>query len=702
MMQRNYTRHWCSGLLLLWLLAVSAQTMAVLTQQQKLLDTGGDTGARFGADSAISGNTAVIGAPYEGAYKGAAIVFEKNAQGQWQQVAKLTASDGATNDYFGWQVAISGNVVVVGNNGTDVEKAHIFIKPAGGWGDMTETAVLRSSDYSATQTQRFGAAVAMENDIIVVGAPSRTTIKGAVYLFTKPATGWADVGDETALFVASDGADGDQMGKSLAIDGDVVVAGAPTADSDTGSGNGNVGAVYLFEKTGADWSAGYTDNKIVAGDDLENGNFGHALDISGETLVVGKEGIGQPGRVFLFEKPVTGWADTNSPTAVLSSSGDRSSFGGVLAVGNGQVMASDTTQLVTGQSQGVVYVFDKPVSGWQTTATPDIELTASDAGFGDFFGSSLAKENDTLLIGAEGDDVGGNADQGSVYVFAPPPPNSPEIVLAANGNNIENDGREPSASDGTDVGVVEVQHAGAVITFTVTNTGSDVLNLGAITLDYPVSGGTTNQDIYLNPPASSVLAVGENTSFLVIVAPKSVGLHSAIVNIPSNDSDENPFRIKVQGTGGPGLRVVMTGKYGTVSSGDGGISCSETIVNCHQAYDLDESVTLQVVPDAGATLSPIIWGDDCSGVVGNSCDLVMDDTKNVTADFTCMNLQLNAIVVGSNSWDCTALETITGFWVPGPAAGITNEAVLKAVDHIVLGKGTKVLKGGVLRVVMVP
>ena len=701
-MTRDYIRHWCGGLLLLWLLAVSAQTMAVLTQQQKLLDTGGDAGDRFGEDSAISGNTAVVGAPYDGSYTGAAIIFEKNAQGQWEQVAKLTASDGAANDYFGSQVAISGDVVVVGHNGTDIEKAFVFVKPVGGWSNMTETAVLRSSDYSPTQTQYFGAAVAMENDTIVVGAPGRTSFQGAVYLFIRPATGWAVVGDETAMFVASDGANGDQLGKTLAIDGNVVVAGAPSADSDTGSGNSNVGKIYLFEKTGANWPEGYTETKIVAGDDLENGNFGHALDISGETVAVGKEGVGQPGKVFLFEKPVTGWTDTNSPTAVLSTSGDRSSFGGVLAMGNGQVMASDTTQLVNGQSQGVVYVFDRPMSGWTTTAAPDSELTAPDAGFGDFFGASLAMENDTLLIGAAGDDVGGNTDQGSVYVFAPPPPNSPEIVVAANGNNIENDGREPSVDDGTDVGVVEAQHTGAVITFTLTNTGSDVLNLGTITLDYPVSGSTTNQDIYLNLPASSVLAVGESTSFLVIVAPKSVGLHSAIVNIPSNDSDENPFRIKVQGTGGPGLTVVMTGKYGTVSSGDGGISCSETIVNCHQAYDLGEQVMLQVVPDAGATLSPITWGGDCSGAVGNSCDLVMDDGRNVTADFTCMNLKLDAIVVGSNSWDCTALETITGFWVPGPAAGITNEAVLKAADHIVLGKGTKVLKGGVLRVVIVP
>ncbi|WP_456406474.1 choice-of-anchor D domain-containing protein [Thiolapillus sp.] len=701
MIHTHYLRNWCSGLLLLCLLAVSSNGLAALTQQHKLLDSGGSAGDRFGTDAALSGSTAVVGAPENTNGKGAAIVFEKNAQGEWAQVAILTASDGAEGDAFGWRVAASGDVVVVGTNGLDVEKAYVFVKPSAGWADMTETVALQASDYSSGQRQNFGASVAVENDDIVVGAPGRDSFKGAVYLYTRPATGWADAGDEAVVFVASDGANGDQLGKSLAIDSGMVVAGARNADSDTGSGLVNVGAVYLFEKTGVNWPDGYTDVKLVSGDDLEkNGHFGHALDVDGDTVVVGKEGTGQQGRVYVFEKPATGWVDATPPKAVLSQS-DRDSFGGVVAVLGGLVMASDTTQRVNGNLQGVVYLYEKPATGWQTTSIPDSELTASDPGFGDFFGSSLAMENDIALIGAMGDDIDTKSDQGSVYVFAPPLPDSPEIVVSANGNNIENDGRSPSAADGTDVGVVEANHAGIVITFTVTNTGSDVLNLGDVFLEYPVSG-TTSQDIYLNPPASKVLAVGENTTFLVIVAPKSVGLHSAVVNIPSNDADESLFRVAVQGTGGPGLTVALTGKYGTVTSDKGGIACSHETVNCHEAYDLNEQIVLEVAPDSGATLSPIAWGGDCAGATGDTCDLLMDDTKNVSVDFTCVNLKLSAIVVRNESWDCVGIETAAGFWVPAPAAGITNEAVLRASDHVILGRETRVMKGGVLGVQVTP
>jgi hypothetical protein len=696
----HYLRNWCSGLLLLWTLAVSSSGLAVPTQQQKLLDSGGSAGDRFGTDVALSDGIAVVGAPEESNAKGAAIVFEKNAQDEWVQVAILTASDGSAGDTFGWRVAVSGDVVAVGSNGVDMEKAYVFVKPPTGWVNMTETVALQASDYSAGQTQNFGSTVAVESDTIIVGAPGRDSFKGAVYLYTRPTTGWVDAGDETVMLIASDGANGNQLGSSLAIDGGMVVAGARNADSDTGSGYDNVGAVYLFEKTGANWPDGYTNTKLISGDDMENGHFGHALGVDADTVVVGKEGIGQQGRVYLFEKPATGWTDATPPKAVLTQS-DRSSFGGVVAVLGGVVMASDTTQRVNGNLQGVVYLYEKPSAGWQTTATADDELTASDPGFGDFFGSSLAMENDTALIGAMGDDIGTNSDQGSVYVFAPPPPNSPEIVVAANGNNIENDGRSPSVADGTDVGVVEANRTGIVITFTITNTGSDVLNLDDVFLEYP-DPGTTSEDIYLNPLGSKVLAIGENTTFLVIIAPKSVGMHSAIVNIPSNDADENPFRVAVQGTGGPGLTVAVTGKYATVESDKGGIACSHKIVDCHEAYDLNEQIVLEVVLDPGVTLSPIVWGGDCAGATGNTCDLLMDDVKDVTVEFNCTNLKLTTIVIQNQSWDCVEIETAAGFWIPAPAAGITNEAVLRASHHVTLGKETRVIKGGVLSVLVTP
>ena len=113
------------------------------------------------------------------------------------QEAKLTASDGAADDFFGDSVSISGSTLVVGAYeamvGTYAEQgaAYVFTEPASGWANMTQTAELTASDGAAYD--RFGWHVAISGNTVVVGAPyagatlSGTTIvpgPGAAYVFT--------------------------------------------------------------------------------------------------------------------------------------------------------------------------------------------------------------------------------------------------------------------------------------------------------------------------------------------------------------------------------------------------------------------------------------------------------------------------------------------------------------------------------------
>jgi hypothetical protein len=112
------------------------------------------------------------------------------------QQAKLTASDGASSDEFGYAVAISGNTAVVGaeNHNGDQGVTYVFVKPAGGWASMTETAELTASD--GLSGDFFGSSVAIDGDTVVVGAPSHpnggsgNSGRGAAYVFVKPAGGW--------------------------------------------------------------------------------------------------------------------------------------------------------------------------------------------------------------------------------------------------------------------------------------------------------------------------------------------------------------------------------------------------------------------------------------------------------------------------------------------------------------------------------
>ncbi|MDM8553620.1 choice-of-anchor D domain-containing protein, partial [Desulfococcaceae bacterium HSG7] len=115
-----------------------------------------------------------------------AYVFVKPAGG-WSdmtQTAKLTASDANSDDHFGWSVAVNGDTAVVGANGDDTGSAYVFVKPAGGWSDMTQTAKLTASDAAADD--QFGSSAAVSGDTVVVGAPYNDddgAESGSAYIF---------------------------------------------------------------------------------------------------------------------------------------------------------------------------------------------------------------------------------------------------------------------------------------------------------------------------------------------------------------------------------------------------------------------------------------------------------------------------------------------------------------------------------------
>jgi hypothetical protein len=166
------------------------------------------------------------------------------------QLAKLTASDGAAGDQLGSSVAVSGDTVVAGALNAAVGghsqqgAAYVFTKPAAGWSDESQAAKLTASD-GATGEQ-LGFSVAVSGDTVVAGAVNAAVAghfeQGAAYVFTKPAAGWSSETQE-AKPTASDGAAVDELGRSVAVSGDTVVAGAPLA---TVAGHSFQGAAYVF------------------------------------------------------------------------------------------------------------------------------------------------------------------------------------------------------------------------------------------------------------------------------------------------------------------------------------------------------------------------------------------------------------------------------------------------------------------------
>lgn len=217
--------------------ATSSQSNAELTGS----DTFDGGGSFFGVSASISGNTIVVGATdTDVSLPGAAYVFVEPAGG-WvssTQTAELTPSDGILYEWFGFSVSIAGDTIAVGAPLDDISPddgaVYMFTRPSGGWANMTETAKLTGS------TGNLGWSVATSENVVVVGDFAQNESHGAAYIFAKPSTGWASTSTPTAQLRAPAG---EQIGFSVGISGNASVVGAPYT---TVNSNPIQGAAFVF------------------------------------------------------------------------------------------------------------------------------------------------------------------------------------------------------------------------------------------------------------------------------------------------------------------------------------------------------------------------------------------------------------------------------------------------------------------------
>jgi MYXO-CTERM domain-containing protein len=197
------------------------------TQQAKLLADDGAAVDYFGFSVSVWGDTAIVGAYQKSSGTGAVYVFVRSA-GAWTQQAKLLASDGAVVDSFGWSVSLSVDTAVVGayNKGSGTGAAYVFVRSGSTW---AEQAGLVASDGATNDC--FGFSVSVSGDTAVVGANARSSGAGAAYLFARNGGSWSQQG----TLPASDGASADYFGTAVAVAGDTAVVGAYQKNSATGA-----------------------------------------------------------------------------------------------------------------------------------------------------------------------------------------------------------------------------------------------------------------------------------------------------------------------------------------------------------------------------------------------------------------------------------------------------------------------------------
>src|SRR5262249_37362839 len=149
-----------------------------------LLGSDASAGDQFGYSVAVSGDTAIIGAAVKNSNTGAAYVFTRSGA-TWAEQQELTASDGAANDKFGYSVAVSGDTAVIGapGNNSAAGAAYVFTRSGTTW---TEQPKLTASDGAALDN--FGASVAVSGDAAIVGASEKNAETGGAYIFTRSGT----------------------------------------------------------------------------------------------------------------------------------------------------------------------------------------------------------------------------------------------------------------------------------------------------------------------------------------------------------------------------------------------------------------------------------------------------------------------------------------------------------------------------------
>ena len=369
------------------------------TQQQELIASDAAAGDNFGSSAAIDGDTAVFGAFLEGT-GGSAYVFTRSGT-TWTQQAKLTGSTVVSGDEFGYSVAISGDTIVVGaraESSTDDAyngDAYVFTRSGTSWSQQA-----KFSDTLSSGNSHFGYSVDIDGNTIVVGAPmdspGTSDHRGRCHIYTRSGTSWS----LQQSLASSTGDDYAYFGKDVAIDGDTVVVGSSVEDS---SGNNNCGAAYIFTRSGTSWS----QQERFAPTTATNAFFGNAVDISGDTAIIGAYGESNTGYgvVRIYTRSGTSWSLEQT---LLSRTGTNEMFGMPVDIEDDVCVIGQQT------NYGGAYVYSRTGTTWTYEKT--IIPTSASNTVGWIYHAQLGLSDNTIVSGVLGTDSEGT-NTGAGYVW---------------------------------------------------------------------------------------------------------------------------------------------------------------------------------------------------------------------------------------------------------------------------------------------
>ena len=323
------------------------------SQQQKVQASDAASAGNFGRSVSVSDNTASI-LGIEGTY-----IFTRSGT-TWSQQQKIQPSDHSTNKgpWGMYETDLDGETCVIGYKGgtetslsnNNTGTAYVFTRSGTTWSQQQKLFHPNGRQYDY-----FGENMQLDGDNLIVSAHNEPhnsggsiDNSGAVYIWTRSGTTWT----QQQRLEASDKAASDIFGSSVAIDGDTCVIGAQQEDA----GGSNAGAAYVFTRSGTTWSQ---QQKLVASDAAASDNFGTSVGISGDTLVVGTFNA---GAAYVFTRSGTTWSQQQILTG-SDATGTSDYFGKNVRIFEDTIMVTAIGH-TSFSAKGAAYIFTRSGTTW--------------------------------------------------------------------------------------------------------------------------------------------------------------------------------------------------------------------------------------------------------------------------------------------------------------------------------------------------
>ncbi|MGZ4214354.1 MAG: FG-GAP repeat protein [Solirubrobacteraceae bacterium] len=375
------------------------------------------------------------------------------------QVAKFGESSPAATIQTGLGangISVAGTTAAVSvslNNTSPASGAvDIFVANSGRW-ELGATRVAQLTDPNPLDNFASALSLSADGHTLAVGASSAVatmSARGVVFVFTEPPGDWASTTTASAAALSdnSPSATDGQLGRAVSVstNGSRIAAGMPSYHP----GNPNVGAVDVFDRTGATWAPMATPSATATTG--SPGDFlGQAVALSGNTIVAGAiHAAGGTGAAYIFQR-----AAANSWPLKSTLAGEQMGdfFGWATAIS-----ADAKTVVVTAvsnlQARGAAYVFTSSNGTWPAHATRAAKLTASNPSPGDQLGESVAIDGNVVLAGAFGTTFNNHPFTGAAFVFVQPAggwrsEHEAQELAAPDGNGGDSLGQTAAISNGT-------------------------------------------------------------------------------------------------------------------------------------------------------------------------------------------------------------------------------------------------------------